>query len=162
MTRDEAASILSVYQHVHRKEIDGVQALQMAIEALKQEPCGDAISRQEALNVVHRYFEHYLQLNDDICLDGLRSLPSVTPQEPKTGQHCDSFGDGNKWIPVSEKLPEEGVVTEFVDKEDVLDIIRTCDCNPELSMQEKIDQAYFEIEKLKGLMILPNTFPEDE
>ena len=41
----------------------------------------DCISRREALNVVHKYFEHYLQLNDDICLDGLRSLPSVTPKE---------------------------------------------------------------------------------
>ena len=44
----------------------------------------DCISREKALNVVHKYFEHYLQLNDDICLDGLRSLPSVTPKE-KTG-----------------------------------------------------------------------------
>ena len=56
--------------------------------------CEDAVSRQSALNVVHRYFEHYLQLNDDICLDGLRSLPSVEPKE-KTG-----------WIPISERLPE--------------------------------------------------------
>lgn len=60
------------------------EALDTAIEVLEQEPCEDCISRQEALNVVHKYFEHYLQLNDDICLDGLRSLPSVTPKE-KTG-----------------------------------------------------------------------------
>jgi hypothetical protein len=49
-----------------------------------QQPCEDCINREEALNVVHKYFEHYLKLNDDICLDGLRSLPSVTPKE-KTG-----------------------------------------------------------------------------
>jgi hypothetical protein len=57
----------------------------------------DLISRQEALNVVHKYFEHYLQLNDDICLDGLRSLPSVTPKE-KTGHwkpiEYDGYADG--------------------------------------------------------------------
>ena len=64
-------------------------------ESKNYEPCDDCISRQEALNVVHKYFEHYLQLNDDICLDGLRSLPPVTPKE-KTG-----------WIPVSERLPDD-------------------------------------------------------
>lgn len=66
-------------------------------EYLEQEPCEDAVSRQEALNIVHKYFEHYLQLNDDICLDGLRSLPSVTPKE-KTGHwkpiEYDGYADG--------------------------------------------------------------------
>lgn len=57
-----------------------------------QEPCDDVVSRQEALNVVHKYFEHYLQLNDDICLDGLRSLPSVTPKEKAEGYiHIDDI-----------------------------------------------------------------------
>lgn len=71
------------------------EALDIAIKALEQQPCEDVISRQEALNVVHKYFEHYLQLNDDICLDGLRSLPSVTPKEKtgKTGHWIDDeFG----------------------------------------------------------------------
>lgn len=44
------------------------------------EVCEDCISRAEAINVVHKYFVKYLKLNDDICLDGIRSLPSVTPK----------------------------------------------------------------------------------
>lgn len=66
-------------------------------ECKNYEPCEDAISRQEAINVVHRYFEHYLQLNDDICLDGLRSLPSVTPKG-KTGRWI--FKNDNIAIPM--------------------------------------------------------------
>ena len=58
-----------------------------------QQPCEDCISRDEAINVVHKYFVDFLKLNDDICLDGIRSLPSVTPQRPK-----------GKWITKSQSL----------------------------------------------------------
>lgn len=34
MTREEAAAILSGYQHIHREDADGVEALQMAIDSL--------------------------------------------------------------------------------------------------------------------------------
>ena len=45
----------------------------------KQEPCEDVISRQAAIDVVRKWFDK-IQLNGDICLDGIVSLPSVTPQ----------------------------------------------------------------------------------
>ena len=61
-------------------------ALDMAIKALEQQPSEDCISRAEAINVVHKYFVNYLKLNDDICLDGIRSLPSVTPTISKMEQ----------------------------------------------------------------------------
>lgn len=72
----------------------------------RQQPCDDCISRQEALNVVHKYFEHYLQLNDDICLDGLRSLPSVIPKE-KTG-HCKDC----KWWKDNDGVYRRGIGAE--------------------------------------------------
>ncbi len=50
-------------------------------EVLEQQPSKDCISRTEAINVVHKYFVKYLKINDDICLDGIRSLPSTTPQQ---------------------------------------------------------------------------------
>ena len=71
-----------------------------------QQSCDDCISRQEALNAVHKYFEHYLQLNDDICLDGLRSLPSVIPKE-KTG-HCKDC----KWWKDNDGVYRRGVNAE--------------------------------------------------
>ena len=106
MTREEAVDFGKIWLEMQDEDMrsNTYKFLVMAIEALEQQPCEDAISRQAALNVVHKYFEHYLQLNDDICLDGLRSLPSIEPKE-KT-----------EWILVSERLPEinkEVIVTDI-------------------------------------------------
>ena len=49
-------------------------------KALKQEPCGDAISRQAAIEKIH-----WLGLDNDtaiMCDLTIRTLPSVNPQEP--------------------------------------------------------------------------------
>ncbi|MBQ1296956.1 MAG: hypothetical protein IIY21_23120 [Clostridiales bacterium] len=80
MTREYANFILA---NIDRRVCDAElsEALDMAIKALSAEPCEDCISRQAAIDVVHEYFEKYLNLNDDICLDGIRSLPSVTPEQ---------------------------------------------------------------------------------
>lgn len=62
------------------------EAIRMAIKALEQEPCEDAISRQEVLEEINRVgvkgFETY---NDYSQLyDFVDTLPSVTPQ-PEMG-----------------------------------------------------------------------------
>ena len=70
-------------------------ALDMAIEALEQEPCDDCISKTLALEILNAmanvdkdnikvYSKVYSQIKD---------IPSVT-------QRCE------KWIPVTERLPE--------------------------------------------------------
>ena len=46
----------------------------------------DLIDRQRAIDVVDRYFK-FIELNGDICIDGLKMLPSA---QLKTG----------KWIPL--------------------------------------------------------------
>ena len=62
-------------------------------KTLKQEPCDDCISRQAVLDEMYRR-----KANGDAITAGfIRDLPPVTPQ-PKMGH----------WIPVSERLPEEG------------------------------------------------------
>lgn len=65
--------------------------------SLEQQYCDNCISREEAINVVHKYFVDYLKLNDDICLDGIRSLPPVTSSRPKGRwishiEHCEKLG----------------------------------------------------------------------
>lgn len=59
----------------------------MAIKALKQEPCEDAISRQEALGCCRNEWEEEVEMR-------LKSLPPVNPQ-PKTG-HWINVNEG-KW-----------------------------------------------------------------
>ena len=70
-----------------------VQALNMAIKALEQEPCKDAISRQAALEKIH-----WLGLDNDTtikCDLAIRALSPVNTQEPKTG-HWINVNEG-KW-----------------------------------------------------------------
>lgn len=84
-----------------------VEALDMAIKALEQQPCEDAISRAEA-EAIFRNARSKLNPSDYKTADEFNTrdlmllnaeqlihlLPSVRPQEPK-------------WIPVSERLPED-------------------------------------------------------
>ena len=68
------------------------QALDIAIKALEQEPCEDAISRQAVLDVLRTMYDtHIVELdNGDEYIDyndtvyEIEQLPPVTPQ-PKTG-----------------------------------------------------------------------------
>ena len=62
------------------------EAFNMAIEALKAEPCEDAISRQAVINQIFYSTDN----NGDVVLgsalrERIARLPSVTPQKPKTG-----------------------------------------------------------------------------
>ena len=94
MTREEAITILNMVE-AHGSLV--IQAKDMAIKALEQEPSGDAISREDANKFLYERIE---RLNDDelydifskIIDDMYNELPSVNPQ---------------KWIPVSERLPEK-------------------------------------------------------
>lgn len=61
-------------------------------KALEQEPCGDAISREEVMDVLSDSINDDKDYHRAVVL--LNNLPSVTPKE-KT-----------RWIPVSERLPE--------------------------------------------------------
>lgn len=79
--------------------------MKTAITALEQELCEDAISRQAAFDSLNEYFARIGKLKrrglnkgeKAISLDTIgviKTLPPVTPQP-------------TRWIPVSERLPEE-------------------------------------------------------
>lgn len=87
MTREEAIRCLSVHSSTNGSGLctdeQHYEAKQMAIKALEQEPCEDAISRQAAIEKIH-----WLGLDHDTAIKcdlAIRALPSVNPQEPKTG-----------------------------------------------------------------------------
>ncbi len=70
-----------------------IDACEMAIEALRKDPCEDAISRQAVLDK-----KELVELEDGqsfycISLEDVETLPPVTPQP--------------KWISISERLPEK-------------------------------------------------------
>ena len=84
ITREEV--IKNIKEHCYFASLlpQAKDALDMAIKALEQEPCDDAISRQAVLDVIER------ELFKWDVIDEIRKLPTVNPQ-PKTGRWI-SFG----------------------------------------------------------------------
>ena len=83
MTRDEAISIMNVILHMLEPQYDTDRiedAVEMAIKALEQEPCEDAVSRQAVIDTLTKTSG----IRGD-ALKALYDLPSVTPQ-PKIGK----------------------------------------------------------------------------
>lgn len=97
MTREEAIEELTEinFNSIHEKTI---LATNMAIEALKTEPCDDCISRQDALDAMYALCNADETLKDnpwrdnphiDAITDAIEDLPSVSPQQK-----------GGRWIRV--------------------------------------------------------------
>ena len=90
MTREEAKAYFK--RHIDLYCVTGIcrEAEEMAIQALEQEPCEDAISRAKAMTEImmntnireHLDGNLYIKVADAVQI--LRDLPSVKPQE-KTG-----------------------------------------------------------------------------
>jgi len=73
-------------------------------DRLKQEPCEDCISREQAIKATYG-FERYTGIDEapyEYAESILRELPSVRPTRKK-----------ERWIPVSERLPEDGELVLF-------------------------------------------------
>ena len=115
MTREETIKQLKIELSMWESDCKSYHktkdALKTAIEFLEQEPCEDAVRRQAVLNILNnadwaldedRTVERYKELLT-ACYKDLPSVTSVCKQ---------------KWIPCSERLPEEGqgVMVPFGDK----------------------------------------------
>ena len=78
MTREERDTAIEILNNNSIRDRAWRDALKLAVEALKAEPCEDAVSRQAVLDLI----------NADWKYEGLEvpvaSLPSVTPKQ-KTG-----------------------------------------------------------------------------
>lgn len=108
MTREQAIAILRYNSNVIHQTINGetdpneVEALDIAIKALEQQPCETAIDTKEVFNILRRNYRGQSVSVDGYCVpanyrediyDEIKALPPVTPTR--------------RWIPVSESLPKE-------------------------------------------------------
>lgn len=89
MTNEEARAILeevkTIDDSMYQYNPAYLEALDMAIAALKAEPCEDAVSREAVLEAVKNNYRM-------AAIDVIEKLPPVTPKQ--------------RWIPISERLPE--------------------------------------------------------
>lgn len=86
MNREQAIEVLQMVE-AHGSLV--IQAKEMAIKALEQEPSGDAVSRQAVLDLAKFYKRK--GLGTIIHALDVEQLPSVNPQE-KTGHWFDKGG----------------------------------------------------------------------
>ena len=95
MTREQAIDIIKCLAWHRRPEEEEIE---QAIETLKQEPSEDCVSRQETLDTIIKELcikdESYLLQSEKAIYNVVKNMPSVTPTQ--------------RWIPVSERLPEVG------------------------------------------------------
>ena len=123
MTREEAIARIREHMIIHKmgepRAIYISEALDMAIKALEQEPCEDAISRQKAIDAIDALYldgdssASYRASSEGDALIGryqaitaLDDLPPIVPQ-PKTG-HCKDC----KWWKDSDGVYRRGVRAE--------------------------------------------------
>lgn len=79
MTREEAIKWLKDHHSIDLNTQDD-EAHRMAIKALEQKPCEDAVSRTEVLKLV-RFNAFHVKSQ----IKAIENMPSVTPQEPRKG-----------------------------------------------------------------------------
>ena len=88
------------YGHETKQYDDTMAALDMAISALEQQPCEDAISRSSLLEKLDDCYKEKVKIAPDNMAEGfaqveklIKQEPPVTPQEPKTGHWIEGQTD---------------------------------------------------------------------
>jgi predicted nucleic acid-binding Zn ribbon protein len=118
MTREEAIEQLQDAKDGYKEYLSN-DALDIAIKALEHPeknvvavvPCGDCISRADAIHAVSEALERAFVEHEDIANKLIGKLPAVTPQEPKTGH----------WVGIDEYPHEDyecdncGFIHTFID-----------------------------------------------
>ena len=93
MTLDDAINILKQYVDYDNPDVPDFytmeEAIKVIIKALEQEPCEDAISRQAVMDCFKKW-QPYMATRLWDFEQELSALPSVQPQEPKTGHWIDN------------------------------------------------------------------------
>lgn len=95
------------------EKLFGTAKNDLAVDAVSREAVNELVSSQK-LDTFSDEGRKWANIKIDVILRGLKELPPVTPQE-------------QKWIPVSEKLPEIPKIYEECYSEDVLVTIRQRD-----------------------------------
>ena len=156
MNREEAIRCLSVHSSTNGSGLctdeQHYEAKQMAIKALEQEPCEDAISRQAVIDSLHSKFADGFDSdrwwNSMSVLYAINKVPPVNPT--KTGH----------WIPVREKMPEDGQYVLFCDIDNDIMVGYHVKGRPDTHFSQ--DGTYEDMKNVRAWMHLPKPFNMSE
>lgn len=148
MTREEAIEILKGLRPQPQRG-DGkstthlivTEALNMAIKALEQELCEDAVSRAKAMEICK-------SRGHDNSAHCISELPSVTPK--------------TKWIPVNERLPEDRENVLFSTKAGIVFEGRFFDDKTNLQWYEYRYKQFEPNSDVTAWMPLPKAYKEEK
>lgn len=119
MTREQAKRVLEFnLDHTHNNE--SKKALRMAIKALKQQMCEDAVSREDALMALTG---EWTESTDELIhrfIRRIKNLPSVNPQRTGHWIEVAKYSDGKHEIKCSEcesHIFDRGHANSYVVKE---------------------------------------------
>lgn len=165
MTREEAIKRLeNISSHaVHTIEeepfimsLDDGIAIKMAINALEQEPCEDAISRQEVLSYLCAHCPDNAECFDD-CDDikNIKALPSVRPQEPFNidtycKEHFCVMVDKDVWEKAEKALEQEPILDKIRAEIKQLPKYGAKFLNGYFTVHIDVDEALSIIDKYRG------------
>ena len=82
MTKEERDRAIEKLSDIYTGDYRLAEALKLAIEALKAEPCEDAVSRKAVANMAYIRYDVEGIGKWVVDLDDIRKLPSVTPETP--------------------------------------------------------------------------------
>ena len=144
MDKREVIEGLRGLKELFREGVNLQIVLDMAIEALEQEPTAeyssDVISRQAAINAIEK------AVFKGVAKSAIESLPSA---------------DRPKWIPCSERLPEEGDVVLICSKIGVIDFGKRKG-DKWVWLAEALWDYWQETEDLIAWMPLPEAYKESD
>ena len=86
MTKEDKARLIQTLSDIETCQSWESEAIKEAIEVLSQQPCKDAISREDALDILEDYDHDRDRHKENAFADArarLVALPSVTPIRPK-------------------------------------------------------------------------------
>lgn len=157
MTKQEAIEVINEYGTLFPS--DKQEAIDMALDALEQEPSEDCISRadlQELFNVTttslmdkidQKDIEHLVRA----CLmvtEMIQDAPSVVPKR-------------GKWVPVTERLPEEGLTVLILAENGHIEFGQR-DENKWEWLAESIADYWTEAEEVIAWQPLPEPYEESD
>jgi len=115
MTREERKEAIGVLENAKNFSYDEAytKAFDLGIEALKQEPCDDAISRKAVITEIKKWWRTALDAEGSplIC-ETIKKMQPVTPTQ-KRGSWIERFNEDERWLMCTECRKDSDIAHNF-------------------------------------------------